>query len=72
LTILNQLIFLPGSFVNLYRKYIFPGDRNLWNIAMDEAVYRLDENKKMNCSCIEHLEEREKLEKFLRNFPSKE
>jgi hypothetical protein len=27
-----------------YQKYILPDNINFWNIAKDEAVYRLDEN----------------------------
>jgi hypothetical protein len=54
-----------------YQKYILPDDKNLCNIAKDEAIYRLDENKKMNCSCLGHMEEREKLEKFLKHFKIK-
>jgi ATP-dependent RNA circularization protein (DNA/RNA ligase family) len=54
-----------------YQKYILPDNRDFWNIARDEAVYRLDENlsrwsreavamrdKKMNCPCLGHMEER--------------
>jgi hypothetical protein len=37
----------------------------------NELVYRLDENKKMTCSCLDHMEEREKLERFLKHFNSK-
>jgi len=51
-----------------YQKYILPGNKDFWNIARDEAIFRLDENKRMNCSCIEHQEEREKLERFLKQF----
>jgi len=51
-----------------YQKYILPDNKKFWNIARDEAVYRLDENKKMNCSCLGHMEEREKLERFLKRF----
>jgi hypothetical protein len=64
-----------------YQKFILPDNRNFWTIARDEAVYRLDENlsrlpreavamrdKKMNCPCLGHMEEREKLEKFLKHF----
>ena len=29
-----------------YQKHILPDNKNFWNIARDEAVYRLDENKK--------------------------
>jgi hypothetical protein len=54
-----------------YQQYILPDDKDFLNIARDEAVYRLDENKKMNCSCLRHMEEREKLEKFLNQFKSK-
>jgi hypothetical protein len=88
-----------------YQKYILPEDKNFWNIARDEAVYRLDENlsrlprrmrwlaplcgglprrmrrlvplsgalqdKKMNCPGLGHMEEREKLEKFLKHFKIK-
>ena len=68
-----------------YQKYILPDDKQFWNIARDEAVYRLDENlsrlpryaaacpakrwpaplcgamrdKKMNCPCLGHMEEKE-------------
>jgi len=49
-----------------YQKYILPDDKNFQNIARDEAVYLLDENKKMNCSCLGHMEKREKLEQFLK------
>jgi hypothetical protein len=51
-----------------YQKYILPPNKNFWDIARDEAVYRLDENRKMNCPCLGHMEEREKLERFLRHF----
>jgi hypothetical protein len=64
-----------------YQKYILPEDKSFWTIARDEAVYRLDENlsrlpreavamrdKKMNCPCLGHMEEREKLERFLKQF----
>jgi hypothetical protein len=44
-----------------YQEYILPDDKNFWNIARDEAIYRLNENKMMNCSCMEHLEEKESL-----------
>jgi hypothetical protein len=27
-----------------YQKYILPDDKQFWNIARDEAIYRLDEN----------------------------
>jgi hypothetical protein len=27
-----------------FQKYILPDDKNFWNIARDEVVYRLDEN----------------------------
>jgi hypothetical protein len=32
-----------------YQKFILPDNKNFWAIARDEAVYRLNENKKMNC-----------------------
>jgi hypothetical protein len=51
-----------------YQKYILPDNKNFWTITRDEAVYRLDENKKMNCPCLGHMEEREKLEKFLKQL----
>jgi len=54
-----------------YQKYILPDNKNFWTIARDEAIFRLDENKKMNCFCLGHMEEREKLEKFLMQFKSK-
>jgi len=56
------------SFSIKYQKYILLDNKNFLNIARDEEVYRLDENKKMNCSCLGHMEEREKLEKFLKHF----
>jgi len=55
-----------------YQKYILPDYKNFRNIARDEAVYRLDENKKMNCSCLGHMEEREKLVKFLKQLKKPE
>jgi hypothetical protein len=54
-----------------YQKYILPDNKDFWNIARDEAVYRLEENKRMNCLCLGHMEEREKLEKFLKQFKIK-
>jgi hypothetical protein len=27
-----------------YQKYILPDNKEFWNIARDEAIYRLDEN----------------------------
>jgi hypothetical protein len=54
-----------------YRKYILPDNIDFRNIARDEAIYRLNENKKMNCFCIEHMEEREKLGEFLKHFKIK-
>jgi hypothetical protein len=51
-----------------HQKYILPDNKNFWTIARDEAVYRLDENRKMNCPCLGHMEEREKLERFLRQL----
>jgi hypothetical protein len=53
-----------------YQKYNPPDNKDFWNITRDEAVYLLQENKKMNCSSIEHMEEREKLGKMLGNFQS--
>jgi len=67
-----------------YRKTILPEDKNFWTIARDEAIYRLDEklvplaplsgalrDKKMNYSCLEHMEKREEPEKFLKRFKIK-
>jgi hypothetical protein len=54
-----------------YQKYILPDNKSFWTIARDEAVYRPDENRKMNCPCLGHMEEREKLEKFLNQLKSK-
>lgn len=51
-----------------HQKYILPDNKQFWDIAKDEALFRLAENKRMNCSCIEHLEEKEKLENFLRKL----
>jgi hypothetical protein len=48
------------------------GLKNFWNIAKNEAIYRLDENKKMNCSCLGNMEEGEKLKKFLKQLKKPE
>jgi hypothetical protein len=55
-----------------YQKYTLRDNKNFWNVARDEAIYRLDENlsrfaglaplsgalrdNKMNCSCLGQME----------------
>ena len=51
-----------------YQEYILPDNTKFWDIVKQETLFRLANNKKMNCPCIEHMEEREKLEKFLKQL----
>jgi len=51
-----------------YQKFILPNDRDFCNIARDEAVYRLDENKKMNCPCLGHMVVKGKGGEFLKHL----
>jgi len=41
-----------------HQKYTLPDNKNFWNIVKDEEIFRLDDNKKMNCACTGHMEEK--------------
>jgi hypothetical protein len=51
-----------------YQRYILPEEARFWEIARAEAEHRLADNIKMNCPCLHHVEEKDKLEKFLQRL----
>jgi hypothetical protein len=64
-----HILYYKRKFFSIkYQKYIHPDNKRFRNIAKDEAIYRLDESKKMNCPCLGHMDEREKLERFLKHL----
>jgi hypothetical protein len=47
---------------------IYPALRGLSRLPREAVALR---DKKMNCPCLGHMEERERLEKFLKHFKVK-